>query len=95
MAFRDEVALPVQQVDVARGAAELPADFWVHGPSELRVTAAGEPLGTARLHGPVTQPLAVAVADAIGGWVGGPLLIWAERAGAPVLPPPTAWGRPA
>ncbi len=95
VAFRDEVTLPVQQVDVARGAAELPADFWVHGPSELRVTAAGEPLGTARLHGPVTQPLATAVADAIGGWLTGPLLIWAERAGSPVLPPPTAWGRPA
>ena len=80
-AFQREATLPVRTVEVGRGLAIDPADFWVHGPSELRVTADGEPLGTARLAGPVARPLAQAVADAIGGALTGPLLVWGARTG--------------
>jgi hypothetical protein len=86
LAFRAEAAVPVQHVDVGHGPPALPDDFWVHGPSELRVSARGEPVGVARLAGPVTKPLAEAVADVVGYWLTTPFLLWAERAGAPLAP---------
>jgi GT2 family glycosyltransferase len=87
VAFRDETVVPVQEVDVMQGVGGLRSDFWVDGPSELRVTAAGEPLGTARLNGPVTKPLPAAIAEAVGGRLLAPLLLWADRADVPVLTP--------
>lgn len=89
-AFRREATVPVQHVDVGRGPPEVPHDFWVHGPSELRVTANGEPLGTVRLGGPVTQPIRAALADAITSGLRTPLLVWAERTGAPLFARPVA-----
>lgn len=86
LAFRAEAAVPVQHVDVGHGPPALPDDFWVHGPSELRVSARGEPVGVARLAGPVTKPLAEAVADVVAYWLATPFLLWAERAHAPLAP---------
>lgn len=85
-AFRAEVPPPVQAIDVACGLGALPDDFWVHGPSRLRVTAGQVELGTTWLRGPVTEPLRDAVAGAIAQSLLAPVLLWAEQAGAPVGP---------
>jgi hypothetical protein len=85
--FRRGATVPVQPVDVGGGRLVVPRDFWVHGPSDLYVTAAGEPLGVARLAGPVTRPLAEAVADAVAEQLEAAVLLWADRAYGPPLAP--------
>ncbi|GJG86415.1 hypothetical protein tb265_15960 [Gemmatimonadetes bacterium T265] len=86
-AFRREATLPVQHVDVRGGLGAAPDGFWVHGPSEIAVTAGGRPLGTVRLPGPVMRPLREALADVIGHGLVVPILLEAERAGTSLFTP--------
>jgi GT2 family glycosyltransferase len=92
-AFRAEATVPTQVVDIARGLPdEPPADFWVQGPSDVRVVAGDEVLGTVRLAGPVTEPLRAALAAAIERQLAPAVWAWAERAGVSILPPRAAAG---
>lgn len=92
--FRAEATVPTQRVDVTRGLpAEPPADFWVQGPSDVRVVAGGELLGTMRLKGPVVRPLRQALAAAIEEQLAPGVWAWAERTGAPLLPRPGVTAR--
>jgi GT2 family glycosyltransferase len=85
-ALRAAAPCPVHTVDIGHPAPEVPPDFWVHGPSEVRVTARGVPLGTVRVPGPVLRPLRRALADAIVGQLSASVWAWAEGDGTALLP---------
>lgn len=78
-AFRAEATVRTQEVDVTHGLPDAPPGFWVEAPSEVRLSAGGETLGTVRLPGPVTLPWREAMAEAIA------------KRGAPALPALLAW----
>lgn len=87
LAFRAEATVPLQHVDIEHGLPrELPG-FWVHGPSDVRVTAGADELGTVRLSGPVREPLREALAEAIRMQLGTAVWLWTDRHGIELLPP--------
>lgn len=90
--FREGAIVPVHIVDISDGMDEPPSDYWVNGPSELRVVAGGDDLGTVRIPGPVLSPLRATLADRVADSLSGPLWMWAGRTGTSLLPPSSSTG---
>jgi GT2 family glycosyltransferase len=58
-AYQREATVPEQTLELAQGLPPLEAlgDFWVHGPSRLRVTWDGEPIAMLHLSLSIEEPL--------------------------------------
>ena len=81
LAYRAEAPIPLQEVDVTHGLPEEFPGFWVHGQSDLRVTAHGETLGTVHIPRPIHAPLREYLAELLATRFAAPLWLMFERRG--------------
>lgn len=91
LAYRAEAPIPLQEVDVTHGLPEELSSFWVHGQSDLRVTAHGETLGTVHIPRPIHAPLREYLAELLATRFATPLWLMFERRGiSPFGAPPAS-----